>query len=46
MDTDHFAEKNIDFDINLLTRLIDELQSPIASVFKSAITDHAVEQWR
>lgn len=46
MDTDHFSEKNIDFDINLLTRLIDELQSPIGCVFKSAITNHAVEQWR
>lgn len=46
MDTDHFAEKSIDFDVGQLTKLIGELQSPIGSVFKAAITDYAVEQWR
>lgn len=45
MDTDHFAEKSMDFDLNQLTQVIDALQAPIGDVFKAAITEHAVEQW-
>ena len=46
MDTDHFAEKSMDFDLTQLTQVIDALQAPIGDVFKAAITEHAVEQWR
>ena len=46
MDTDHFTEKSMDFDLEQLAAVIDALQVPIGDVFKAAITDHAVKQWR
>lgn len=46
MDTDHFAEKSMDFDMDQLTQVIDALHVPLGDVFKAAITEHAIEQWR
>ena len=46
LDTDHFVEKSIDFDVGGLTRLANEIQAPIGRVFKAAVTEYALEQWR
>jgi uncharacterized protein (TIGR04255 family) len=46
MDTDHYAQRSIDFSLVELTELLNALQEPIGNVFKSAITEHAVERWR
>ena len=46
LDTDHFSEKSMDFDHDRLARIVTDLQAPVADIFKSAITDHAVQKWR
>ena len=46
LDIDHFTEMNIDFDVDELTRLTDRIQAPINRVFKAAVSDYALKQWR
>ena len=46
LDTDHFTDRSIDFDVDELTRLANEIQAPIGRVFKAAVTEYALEQWR
>ena len=46
LDTDHFTEENIDFDVDELTKVTNRIQAPIGKVFRAAVTDYALNQWR
>lgn len=45
LDTDHFMERSVDFDLQEMRKLVDNLQAPIGDVFKAAITEKAVKAW-
>jgi uncharacterized protein (TIGR04255 family) len=47
LDWDHFIENvNLDPDAKLLDAIMRDLKAPIATIFKEAITEHAVKRWR
>jgi uncharacterized protein (TIGR04255 family) len=47
LDWDHYIEQtNLDPDPELLAVTLRELKAPIATIFKAAITEHAVKRWR
>jgi uncharacterized protein (TIGR04255 family) len=47
LDWDHYIEQtNLDPDPELLAATLRELKAPIATIFKAAITEHAVKRWR
>jgi uncharacterized protein (TIGR04255 family) len=47
LDWDHFIENvNLDPDAKLLDAIMRNLKAPIATIFKEAITEHAVKRWR
>lgn len=47
LDWDHYIEQtNLDPDPEVLAMTLRELKAPIATIFKTAITEHAVKRWR
>ena len=47
LDWDHYIEQlNLDPDPKILATTLRDLKEPIATIFKEAITEHAVQVWR
>lgn len=47
LDWDHYVDQqNLDPDPQVLANTVRALKAPIATIFKEAITDHAVQRWR